>query len=244
MPGPSRIDSRSSSLSGDTFRGKLQKRAARPGGAALSFLPGSRRKDWRPGPFFGNAGNNGNLYSVTQSNGGPGYGQFLSFQQTYGYDNVNRLSQIYENPPGNASPYWYRTFNYDDFGNMWVSATSGLAAPVLTPQASSAFNSATNRLTMGSYDAAGNQTVFSNFTAVYDAENRQTAVTDGTSGNQMTYRYDGNGQRVIKGNTVYVYDAFSQLVAQYNNYPVSSVTCTTCYLSVDHLGSTRLVTDQ
>jgi hypothetical protein len=63
------------------------------------------------------------------------------------------------------------------------------------------------------------------------------------------YQYDGNGLRVAKvgpnATTVYVYDAQQQLVAEYSTSPAtSSSACRTCYLSVDHLGSTRLVTDE
>jgi RHS repeat-associated protein len=39
-----------------------------------------------------------------------------------------------------------------------------------------------------------------------------------------------------------VYDAFGNLAAEYGM--VASAACTTCYLSYDHLGSVRLVTDQ
>jgi len=40
-----------------------------------------------------------------------------------------------------------------------------------------------------------------------------------------------------------VHDAFGQLAAEYSTATATSL-CTTCYLSADHLGSTRLVTDQ
>ena len=88
-------------------------------------------------------------------------------------------------------------------------------------------------------------------------------------GGTETFTYDGFGQRVKKtpwsGNaTVYVYDIFGQLAAEYANGTswsrdyirwaggqviatenASGVgLCTTCYLSYDHLGSVRLVTDQ
>jgi hypothetical protein len=43
--------------------------------------------------------------------------------------------------------------------------------------------------------------------------------------------------------TVYVYDAFGKLAAEYASSPVQAP-CTTCYLVWDQLGSTRLVTDQ
>jgi RHS repeat-associated protein len=83
---------------------------------------------------------------------------------------------------------------------------------------------------------------------------------------QLSYAYDGNGARVQKsldsGTTTYVYDAFGQLAAEYS--PASTLSkeyirmngqtvaiehaggnpCATCYLTYDHLGSIRLVTDQ
>ena len=61
----------------------------------------------------------------------------------------------------------------------------------------------------------------------------------------ISYAYDGNGKRVQKtvGTTVttYVYDAQGNLAAEYGG-PGSSASGTT-YLSADHLGSTRLVTN-
>jgi YD repeat-containing protein len=77
-------------------------------------------------------------------------------------------------------------------------------------------------------------TAFGLLTVSYDAENRQTKLESNV------YSYDGAGQRVGKttanGTTSYIYDAFGQLAAEYSS-------ATTCYLSTDHLGSTRLVTD-
>jgi RHS repeat-associated protein len=74
----------------------------------------------------------------------------------------------------------------------------------------------------------------------YDAENRQ--ATAGAN----SYSYDSAGQRVGKttasGTTTYVYDAFGQLTAEYGTAAATSP-CTTCYLSYDHLGSLRMVTD-
>jgi RHS repeat-associated protein len=45
------------------------------------------------------------------------------------------------------------------------------------------------------------------------------------------------------GTTVYVYDALGQLAAEYSTVG-GSTPCYTCYLIADHLGSTRLVTDE
>ncbi len=56
--------------------------------------------------------------------------------------------------------------------------------------------------------------------------------------------YDGLGQRVSKTvsgqTTTYVYDAFGNLAAEYGG---ESTGCGTCYVTTDHLGSTRLLTN-
>ena len=97
--------------------------------------------------------------------------------------------------------------------------------------------------------AAGNETTFlgtsTSSPIQYDAENRQVYVKDGL-GNVYQYTYDGLGQRVSRQlnsgtPTNYVHDAFGNLAAEYN--PPVAAACTTCYVSWDHLGSTRMVTD-
>ncbi len=98
-----------------------------------------------------------------------------------------------------------------------------------------------------SFDAAGNELSVNGDTIVYDAENRQVSATDGVTRNIELYSYDGNGLRVQKSMsggtaTMYVYDVFNQLAAEYSDASASSP-CATCYLGVDHLGSTRLVMD-
>ncbi|HXR74476.1 MAG TPA: RHS repeat-associated core domain-containing protein [Bryobacteraceae bacterium] len=82
----------------------------------------------------------------------------------------------------------------------------------------------------------------------YDAENRITKALQPGIG-YVDYGYDGNGRRVFKSNsygsrTIYVYDAEGKLVVEYSLGVGSVSPCQTCYLSLDHLGSTRLVTDQ
>ncbi len=69
---------------------------------------------------------------------------------------------------------------------------------------------------------------------------------------QGAYAYDGLGQRVkrtttIRGSsetTVYVYDAFGRLAAEYSSVAPEAGTGGTFYRTEDHLGSTRLVTKQ
>ena len=75
-------------------------------------------------------------------------------------------------------------------------------------------------------------------TLQYDAENRQVAY------GSTTYVYDGLGNRVEKIDqsnnvTTYVYDAFGNLAAEYGGS--GSITPGTQYVTVDALGSTRLV---
>ena len=115
-----------------------------------------------------------------------------------------------------------------------------------TPRSSSWFGSNNQISSSGwTYDNAGNLTGISSVskTFTYDAESRQkTAVNGGLSG---VYTYDGDGRRVTKvvnagPTTTYVYDAQGSLIAEYGGQnPVLGTT----YVDVDHLGSTRLVTD-
>jgi RHS repeat-associated protein len=50
-------------------------------------------------------------------------------------------------------------------------------------------------------------------------------------------------QNLSSSSVIYVYDAFGQLAAEYHSAAAATPQCSTCYLSPDWLGSTRLVTD-
>jgi RHS repeat-associated protein len=200
--------------------------------------------------------NNGNLLGSLEFIGGPGNAPspFLAGSPTFqlnsvSYDSLNRLTGISD------SGGWSRNFAYDQWGNMAVSAASGTAPlNINTPQVgsqtpiSSLYNSNNQLVIPGGgigYDGAGNTNALNTFSGIsYDAENRLTAET---SNGTYTYQYDGNGRRVTKtggGNTTtYTYDAAGQLAAEYDNTTPQPAQCTTCYLSSDHLGSVRLVTD-
>ena len=71
----------------------------------------------------------------------------------------------------------------------------------------------------------------------------QTSITQ--TGATSTYLYDAEGRRVQKVSggqtTTYVYDAMGNLAAAYGG--TDAPACSTCYLTPDHLGSTRLITD-
>ena len=80
----------------------------------------------------GSANNNGNLLSVAESNAGT-----ISFTQNYGYDGVNRLHTATD------TGGWSRTFDHDQFGNLWASAGTNLSAQ--TPSTADWIDEGTNR---------------------------------------------------------------------------------------------------
>jgi RHS repeat-associated protein len=188
----------------------------------------------------GTIGDNGNLQSQTITVPG------LTNNQSYTYDGVNRLATFTEAATV-LQGYTYDTAGVG-YGNRWISSGTFLPYSTQTPQSNSFTN---NQWSPGTnvYDNAGNQTsVFlgsggtRGFT--YDAENRQIdASIPGMSA--ISYAYDGDGRRVQKtvGTTVttYVYDAAGILAAEYGG-PVDPIGGTS-YLTADHLGSTRLVTN-
>jgi hypothetical protein len=96
-----------------------------------------------------------------------------------------------------ATTNWSENFNYDSFGNRWVSPNPvGISLSAWTVTAGY-YNSPTDRLTFNNfgYDNAGNQTTISPYAASYDVENRQTGFTS-TNNGSATYTYDGGGRRV------------------------------------------------
>jgi RHS repeat-associated protein len=197
---------------------------------------------WYVCPNWGTTNNNGNLQSVASSEGGPAALSSLpQFTESFGYDGTNRLTSASD------SGSWLRTFGYDQYGNMWVTGNSGVLLAGNTPT-SDIFNG-NNQINSATYDAAGNNLTVNGDTLAYDAENMMKSATEppNLGGATENYLYDGAGERVEKagpnGTTVYVYDAFWQLAAEYSTAQNIS-RCATCYLSSDWLGSVRLVTDQ
>jgi len=188
-----------------------------------------------------------------QSNGGNGQRQKLtrgaqSWVQDYAYDAVNRLSAVTE------TEGWSQTYGYDAYGNRWVSASSGVPVSALTPTSSTNFNTATNRLAgSNTYDSRGNLTSYGSYTLAYDGDDKVLAA--GGVMPSTGYEYDGEGRRVRAHScpgatacsagsgaetTVFVYDAFGRLAAEYAE---GEGAWGTSYFTQDHLGSTRLETD-
>ena len=182
---------------------------------------------------YGGTANNGNVQ--TQTITVPGLSQ--PFIQTYAYDSLNRLSSATET--NNGSPTWSQVFGFDRYGNRNI--TSGVGQTNLT------FSG--NRITTAGYsfDLAGNTTADpQGRTFAYDAENKQTAVNNGSTGQ---YSYDGQGKRVKKyvpasgETTIFVYDAAGKQIAEYSTIVYTGTDAKVAYTTADHLGSPRITTD-
>jgi RHS repeat-associated protein len=219
-------------------------------------------------PHYSGTNDNGTLQSYQESHGGAGYSSLLVFNDTFTYDNLNRLTTATDTNQA-SSLQWARTYNYDQWGNMWQPNPYNQPVSGNTPT-TNVYNASTNHDTRWTYDNAGNLTNVNGNGAAYNAENQITwlSATTGNGGGVETLAYDAVGQRVQKtisgtggSTTVYVYDAFGQLASEYVNgtstrdYVFDGVgdlmavenasgPCYTCYLAYDHLGSVRLVMDQ
>jgi RHS repeat-associated protein len=215
--------------------------------AAAEVLPGkamrllaSERVVTRLGELtYGSSGaNNGNL--ITEQIVKP-----LNVSETFTYDAYNRIGKASEG----TAPAWSQTYNYDAYGNRWVTSPIGFPLYSFTPVSSTAYNT-NNRLTTQfnssiAYDAAGNQTGIGGYTFSYDAEHRQYSSSIG--GTTTNYTYDGESRRVMKATingtaTVYVYDGAGEVAAEYSSTPPPQIG--TLYPTPDHLGSTRLETNE
>jgi YD repeat-containing protein len=190
---------------------------------------------------YGTTQNNGNV--LTQTITAPSF----TATQSYSYDALNRLQSAQET--NSASQSWTQGFSYDRYGNRRIDEPNTTQA--LRPPAGQnpTINPDNNRYHAGqgySYDTAGNLTSdVRGFALSYDGENRLTQANDGQAGGLSTYSYDGDGRRVKKVTgavtTVFVYNASGQLIAEYSSQEPQRNG--TSYLTQDHLGSPRVVTD-
>jgi uncharacterized protein RhaS with RHS repeats len=85
----------------------------------------------------------------------------------------------------------------------------------------------------------------------YDAESHQKeffSASNQTTTPDATYHYDGEGRRVKKivGTevTIFVYDGSGLLAEEYSTTVVPVEQAKVSYLTTDHLGSPRVITDQ
>lgn len=170
--------------------------------------------------------------------------------QSYVYDDLNRLKSAAEITNGNQTPSWKQTFTYDQFGNRRFDAANTTTIAVSNNVTNPEINTSDNRFSDGQnylYDKAGNLTQDAGGKQfLYDAENHQKEVKNEFGATVGVYHYDGDGRRVKKVSAtetvVFVYDAGGQLVAEYST--AVSQTPQVSYLTQDHLGSPRVITDQ
>jgi RHS repeat-associated protein len=209
---------------------------------------------WRLQNGFPSTGNNGNIESQTLTllAGTP-------IETYYEYDGVNRLEWAVEEPSStptcpDAGSHWCQLYDYDARGNRAVDDESNLSFVIGRP---STFGT-DNRIADNGfdYDDRGNLLLLdSNERYLYDGENRQITYCPSTvseancedtgyTTGKTFYGYDGEGRRVLKTNTagteVFVYDALGRLAAEYGGTVDSAATR---YITTDHLGSTRIITD-
>lgn len=173
-----------------------------------------------------------------------------SFVQTFKYDAINRLTEAKEKT--GATTNWVQTFGYDRFGNRTqFSETVNSIATTNTAINHPTIDAANNRFTTGQgyvYDYNGNIIADAegrSFT--FNGDDKQTEVKDTNNNVVGQYFYDGSGARVKKyvpstgETTVFVYDAGGALAAEYST--IQNPEPTTSYLTTDHLGSPRVITD-
>jgi YD repeat-containing protein len=249
---------------GNTLNGTVSFNSRLQAGAmSLGTSPGGS-DIWSLSNAFSGSQNNGNVLGQTLSVPG-----MSTLNTIYTYDGVNRLSVAAENssnpsnpPCPDSSSQWCRGYDYyaGGYGNRKTASLSGQGLSTLEPATFNANNQIADAgwsyLEHGSV-ARGNVTQQKNgATFAYDAENRQVAYCPNdanpanclqTAGNGRTlYYYDGDGRRVQTvaadgTTTVFVYDAGGNLAAEYGVQP--ALPCSTCYVTTDHLGSTRVLTD-
>ncbi|MBK8811592.1 MAG: hypothetical protein IPN69_12780 [Acidobacteria bacterium] len=171
--------------------------------------------------------------------------------QQYFYDGLNRLESATETI--SSTETWKQTFAYDRYGNRRIDAANTTAPANCTSAiCNPTFSTATNRISSSgyAYDADGNLTQNAAGERFgYDQENRQKEFyVNGNNGTtpDATYYYDGEGRRVKKisstETTIFVYDGASRLVAEYST--ALAQTQQVSYLTTDHLGSPRLITNE
>ena len=118
--------------------------------------------------------------------------------QSYEYDSLNRLQNVHD---GNN---WRQSYTYDRWGNRTIDQDSLKTFGTNIPKPNFGMDTSTNRLTVPSgqsgtmtYDNAGNLTTDTYSAAAvaraYDAENRMTQETQGSSYGAGSYSYDGDG---------------------------------------------------
>ncbi|MFJ2988645.1 RHS repeat-associated core domain-containing protein [Collimonas sp. NPDC087041] len=160
------------------------------------------------------------ITNSSHSGSGTGSNAPANFDQSYAYDNLDRLNSVTGSSSTNT-----QSFQYDQNGNR-TQATFGSGSYTNTIAANS------NQLTAttgplppksNTYDAAGNLTSDGTISYTYNDRGRMVSATNG--GNTVTYSHNGIEQRVQKqgpssiiatGSNSYVYDEQGHLIGEYD----------------------------
>jgi RHS repeat-associated protein len=172
--------------------------------------------------------------------------------QAFTYDNLKRLKSATETI---GSQTWKQTFNYDQHGNRTFDANNTTTIPsgCSTALCNPTIDPANNRFSSGqgyTFDDGGNVTQNAdNAKFVYDGSNKIVEVRNATTNGLISKNYyDGDGVRVKVEEsgvtTVFVYDAFDNLVAEYTVNAPENQDPKVNYLTTDMLGTPRVVTDE
>jgi RHS repeat-associated protein len=216
-------------------------------GTCADAIPSGNLQDFNYGFNLGSS-DNGNVMTWT------GTGR-QSFNRTYGYDSLNRLSTL--SSPSDPNGCTGLSWTIDSWGNRTDQTVTGGSCRGFH-QAINAQNRLAN--SPYQYDAAGNLIADGIHTYTYDAENLLISVDSGAT---ATYLYDATGRRVQKavasGQTQYIYDLSGNVASEldqnlnwknayvrmngalFAQYTVGSPRTT--FILADHLGSARLLTD-
>ena len=158
---------------------------------------------------------------ISMTHNGTGIGTFApaNFDQSFTYDNLNRMTGITSVGLGNQA------FTYDANGNR-TAATFGASSYTNAISATSnqlASTTGPAPAKTNTYDAIGNLLTDGTIRFTFDARGRRDSALIGT--NTVNYRYDGFGQRILKsgptsvvptGKQQYVYDGAGHLIGEYD----------------------------
>ncbi|WP_232520286.1 RHS repeat domain-containing protein [Ralstonia solanacearum] len=195
-------------------------------------------------------------YTHTDTSGSTGSSTATAANQTFGYDDQDRLTSYL---PANSS----QSYRYDANGNRTGQTIGGNSYTQTVDPASNRQTASTGpSATRNSYDAVGNQTSDGSTTYSYSDRGRLASVTK--NGTITSYLYNGLGQRVVKsgsnvptGATRYVYDEAGHLLGEYDqsgnelqetvylgDMPVATIkNGTAYYVYADQIDTPRVITD-
>ncbi|MDD7803660.1 RHS repeat domain-containing protein [Ralstonia solanacearum] len=195
-------------------------------------------------------------YTHTDTSGGTGSSTATAANQTFGYDDQDRLISYL---PANSS----QSYSYDANGNRTGQTIGGNSYTQTIDPASNRQTASTGpTATTNSYDAAGSLTSDGTVTYSYSDRGRLASVTK--NGTTTNYLYNGLGQRVVKsgsnvptGAVRYVYDEAGHLIGEYDqagnaiqetvylgDTPVVTVkNGTAYYIYADQIDTPRVITD-